>query len=341
MSIVPTSGYTRKLYNDAQYADGEYHATAFWQRVFQETFHEDWYTTFCEQPPVPGSRLRNDVQVRKYDAHHDTITTIMVGEGKKHKGSLRGAEEQVEESSKVAIVAYGLHGIYSFTFRSTAFRVWYMGLDHRLEPVHGTNARGDKHQYIDADSDSAVEFTTAVALIKDNIPLRVAPVLLSQSSHDGTTGEAEWDDTMMDEAGDAQYYHGGSAAGPSGYAETDETTAGPSGYAETNETTAGPSGYAETYETTAGPSGYGETGETTAGPSGYGETGEATASSSVNIVLHKVYLEKHKRGKETLNVFKDRKGHTISSHRSEWEQVDYGWILYHKGRKFYSEKKPY
>jgi hypothetical protein len=163
----------------------------------------------CEQPPYPGSRLRNDIQVRSYDDVHDTISIIVIGEGKKHGGSVKDAEKQAEKSSKEIIEHHGLNGIYSLTFISTMFRVWYMGSDKILLPVHGENKRDDKKQYIDADSKWASKFVGAVSLIKGEPPLREANVILS---HDMEITQEGWGEAMTGTGEEsAAGYEGGSS----------------------------------------------------------------------------------------------------------------------------------
>ena len=72
--------------------------------------------------------------------------------------------------------------IWAMTTVDVSFRMWFV--DARvlqLEPMHGTAAQADRRQYIDADSPASCVFPDAIERIKNGFPLRLAPVVLSQS----------------------------------------------------------------------------------------------------------------------------------------------------------------
>lgn len=92
----------------------------------------------------------------------------------------------------------------------TSFRIWFYekGGKKALRPFHGDPAVGDGSQYIDAKSSAAEVLPRCIGMMKEDIPLRYAPTLPSQSlsdlqpAHGSQKGIA--DDEMWDEQGYAE-----------------------------------------------------------------------------------------------------------------------------------------
>ncbi len=180
MSVVPQHGILRKHYEEA-IEDVEYKSSAFWQAWLQRAFFEtDLYSVTSESSP-DGSRRRVDHLVLRYDPEHHTFSAMLWVECKRSSGSVREVEEQALDAALRCITRDGLLWIYAMTTVGASFRTWFVekGLD-QLQPLHGTSAKADKKQYINADSDDAWVLERTIHLVKTQIPLKEAPVIPSQ-----------------------------------------------------------------------------------------------------------------------------------------------------------------
>lgn len=177
-----------------------------------------------------------------------------------------------------------------------------------LVALHGLEGAGNRSQYIDADSDGAYELNRAINLAKAAPPLRVAPVIPSQSL-------ADLEDTLNDfeelqeeyapaeeETATAQKEHdlveedmGGNAAGEGGWGIGD-AGGGPTmeGMVYGDYRSSAPEEDAE------------------AGPSG-----TSTGRDDCGFMVVKVSRVPHSHSPDEY-VFKDRKGRKVSTRKDEW-----------------------
>ncbi|KAH7129631.1 hypothetical protein B0J13DRAFT_140058 [Dactylonectria estremocensis] len=212
MSIV-TSKFLRKHYNEAL-EDLECMSSAFWQVLLQQAFYMPGvYAVTTESPPDKSLR-RVDLVVKRYDENHDTLSALLWVEFKRHTGSVKEVEQQALDAAKRCIQKDNLMWIWAMTTVGVSFRMWFISRDNlQLEPMHGTATKADKSQYINADSDEAIVFPEAVRRIKEGIPLRVAPVVPSQSLDLLTAGNVGQDASQYGYGYDYDYEM--AEAGPS------------------------------------------------------------------------------------------------------------------------------
>lgn len=137
-----------------------------------------------------------------YHPDHDTISPVAVGEVKRPGGSIRDVEEQGLGVATRAINSYRLSGIHVLTVWGLKFRAWYAtSSEQSLVPLFGSAPRG-KNEYIDMTSPSGVfELERTIHLIKDEPPLRQAPVVPSQQDEMHQMIEAG---TFYSEEGDSE-----------------------------------------------------------------------------------------------------------------------------------------
>ncbi|OIW33928.1 hypothetical protein CONLIGDRAFT_696651 [Coniochaeta ligniaria NRRL 30616] len=181
--IVPATGIVRKFYDEAIDNQIEYPSSAFWQIWLQRAFFElDTYGIVCEYS-ADGSRKRTNAIVRRYDAHHDTLSSLTWHEAKRPGVNPKEVEKQSPRH------------------------------DLQLVPFSSGDILVD--QYIHADSDDAWIMYDFVGYVKEQVPLGDAPTLPSQahllpvggdfgeSSMQGQNDEqteAQYDDGQMEEA---------------------------------------------------------------------------------------------------------------------------------------------
>lgn len=123
-----------------------------------------------------------DLVVKRYDENHDTLSALFWVEFKRHTGSVKEVEMQALDGAKRCIQKDNLMWIWAMTTIGVSFRMWFVSRQNlELEPMHVAATKADKAQYINADSNDAIVFPEAVRRIKEGIPLRVAPVVPSQS----------------------------------------------------------------------------------------------------------------------------------------------------------------
>lgn len=97
MSIVPTTGITRKFYEEAVSYQIEYTSSAFWQIWLQRAFNElDTYGLVCEYS-TDGSRKRTDTAIRRYDSHHHTLSSLTWHEAKRPGVNPKEVEKQAQD----------------------------------------------------------------------------------------------------------------------------------------------------------------------------------------------------------------------------------------------------
>ncbi|WQF90606.1 hypothetical protein CDEST_15620 [Colletotrichum destructivum] len=159
----------------------EYAAVAPFQTALNTLFQaRDGYAVNIEQS-VDKGRARVDLLIQGLDYDHFTLYMMMVGEMKPSYKSPEEGETQVLKRAREAIVGHGLERIYAFTTLGEGFRFWTVSArTMTLEPLGSDTPRGSHTAYIPLDSaegDCIVEFSNYV---KQNRPLREAPVLPSQ-----------------------------------------------------------------------------------------------------------------------------------------------------------------
>ncbi|KAI1354121.1 hypothetical protein F5Y01DRAFT_321805 [Xylaria sp. FL0043] len=183
MSIVPSTGILRKLYENARTQDIEYSSSAFWQAYLQTQFYPgNNHAVVCEYAPGEESRRRIDITVLQYDSSNHTITRLILIEAKRPGGTAAEVERQARRGARIAMENEHLSGLYAITTIGTAFRTWVT--DHQspeLSPLHGERPRGERAAYTDADSAEAFTLEADIQFIKgEDTPLRVAPTVPSQ-----------------------------------------------------------------------------------------------------------------------------------------------------------------
>ncbi|OAQ59783.1 hypothetical protein VFPFJ_11559 [Purpureocillium lilacinum] len=198
MSII-TSGILQFLYDDAVH-DIEYKSSEFWQHYLRQEFSDTRiYAVTCEVSP-DGSRRRIDAVVKRYDASHHTMSALLWMECKRPSGSIRDVELQALDAAKRCIEADNLLFIYTMTTVGLSFRVWFYEADAvALTPFHGEATFADRTQYIDAASENAWVLPQCLNMVKQEVPLRSAPTLPSQSL-------ADLEDKNLDYTGSQKLY---------------------------------------------------------------------------------------------------------------------------------------
>ncbi|EEU36051.1 uncharacterized protein NECHADRAFT_102079 [Fusarium vanettenii 77-13-4] len=194
-------GMETKLMRELAQHDIEYKSSAAWQAYLNRMFPRPWQL-LCEQAPDDESRRRVDFKIILYDQDNDTISPVAIGEVKRPGGSIREVEKQGLEVAMRAINSHCLSGIYVLTVWGLKFRAWYAtSSEQSLMPLFGSAPR-DKNEYIDMTSPSGVfELERTIHLIKDEPPLRQAPVVPSQQDEMGQMIEAG---TFYSEEGGSQ-----------------------------------------------------------------------------------------------------------------------------------------
>jgi hypothetical protein len=179
MSVVPSTGLLRKLYQDAA-QNIEPQPSQFWQAWLQRAFHEEEYAIWCDMPP-DESRRRVDAVVDRYDESDDTLSAVLCIEYRMFSASVRQVESQALDAAKRCIRANNLRSVYVLTTVGASFRCWtvYNTETPSLVSFNGGPADANQDQYIDADSYEAEALTRFVDTVKNYPPLRNIPIVLS------------------------------------------------------------------------------------------------------------------------------------------------------------------
>lgn len=158
----------------------EYAAVAPFQTAFNALFPgTEGYAVNMEQS-VDRDRYRVGLFVQGLDFNNDTLHPILVGEGKGGGKSPREVEDQVLTRALNAIDGNGLNGIFAFTWLGERFRVWTVSAEQRtLDPLDTETPRGNRSAYILLDSEEGECIVTLANFMKENRPLRAAPVVPS------------------------------------------------------------------------------------------------------------------------------------------------------------------
>lgn len=174
-----TIAYIRRAHGH----DIEYKYSAVWQRILGNMFTDPWQFV-CEQAPHDDSRRRMDYKVELFDEAEGTISPVIFIEAKRPGSSVKDVERQGLAIAKSAISKDKMTGIYVLTLWGLKFRAWYLSLEGAsLEPLFGSAVSYDKESYLELTTrDGLYEFEKSVAHIKENPPLRSAPVLPSQQA---------------------------------------------------------------------------------------------------------------------------------------------------------------
>ncbi|RKL37954.1 hypothetical protein BFJ72_g7414 [Fusarium proliferatum] len=311
MSIVPSIGPLRKLYQDAS-LDIEHRSSRFWQVWLQRTFHEDAYWVLCEMPPDQSLR-RVDAVVERYDASHDTVSAMLWIEFKRPSGSVREVESQALDAAGRCIRTNDLESVYVMTTVGVSFRVWSVyGSDlSSLVPFHGGPADASRSQYVNADSYEAEVLSRFVETVKAYPPLRRAPVVPSQSLLLASHQQTEY--SQVDYSGYPAVQQGyGSVATQAGYASGSQSEAGPS------------TSYYGQYSTPA--------------TGGYGQAtsaGDQFIKVQVSRVGH--------FGRSTEYFFNDINGNQKRTTKDDWREVTYkgkaAWVNSRRGVTYYTRDR--
>ncbi|KAH7246560.1 hypothetical protein BKA59DRAFT_455597 [Fusarium tricinctum] len=179
MSVVPSTGLLRKLYEDAA-QNIESQPSPFWQTWLQRTFHEEEYMVTCDLPR-DGSSRRVDTEVNRYDESDDTLSIVLCIELRVFSASVRQVESQALDATKGCIRANNLRSVYVMTTVGASFRCWtvYNTETPSLVSFNGGPADANQDHYIDADSYEAEALTRFVDTVKNYPPLPNAPTIPS------------------------------------------------------------------------------------------------------------------------------------------------------------------
>jgi hypothetical protein len=168
MSLV-TSGFVRRLYNDANAQQAQEHETiTFWEYLFNKRYFvgEDWAVA-SQKPPsseVEDRRRRIDLSIIHYDGNTDKVKIVAIIEGKR-TSTQPAVVEQVEAQAYEACEARCRSGesVWAITVIGTAARVWrYTTLPAPNWVCVTGGQEPEIRYYIDADS-------AAAAVIDSNI----------------------------------------------------------------------------------------------------------------------------------------------------------------------------
>ncbi|CAJ0552265.1 Ff.00g062440.m01.CDS01 [Fusarium sp. VM40] len=176
MSVVPSTGLLRKLYQDgAQNIESQ--PSPFWQTWLRRAFHEENYTVTCGMPR-DESLTRVETEVHRYDESDDTLSTVLCIELRIFSASVRQVESQALDAARRCIRANNLRSVNVMTTVGASFRCWtvYNTETPSLVSFNGGSADANQDQYIDADSYEAEALTRFVDTVKNHPPLCNTPV---------------------------------------------------------------------------------------------------------------------------------------------------------------------
>ncbi|KAI3530982.1 hypothetical protein CABS02_14332 [Colletotrichum abscissum] len=111
------------------------------------------FLTAREDYPDAYSNLKFDRTVSEITHDGEQETKVVTGEDKRpgaRDSEVKKAEDDVEKKSLMVMEAFSLPQLYCQTTTGTAFRLWVINsTTKRLQPLFGSNTRGDSSAYID------------------------------------------------------------------------------------------------------------------------------------------------------------------------------------------------
>jgi hypothetical protein len=169
MSIID-SAFLRLLYNDCQ-NQPDYKVLRFWMGYLCQEFPQLSYCVSGGYALV-GSSSRIDLGVERFNPEHGSLNHLLYMAMERPDQGLDRVEEKVLDAAGDCFEERDITRLYILTASGTSFRLWAVDKDvKQLTPLHGTDIRGDKSQYVDADSSESLLLPNLISQIKGSFLL--------------------------------------------------------------------------------------------------------------------------------------------------------------------------